>query len=330
MSGYRLFGAETSPYSIKVRAFLRYKNARFDWIPRSRETEAEFKNFASVPTVPLLLSPDGSANQDSTDIIATLEADHPEPSAVPTDPACCAIALILEDYADEWLNKCMFQMRWSRSPDREAAAQRVLHQLYSGKLPAKKKEAQDKIVERMNEQLPNVGASEANADVLSASFRRFAELLDAHLAKNLYLFGGRPSAADFALAGQFHQLLADPTSSEYLTDRAPFVAAWSMFMDAPKAGAPFKPLDELAETLLPIMKDEVAKTYLPWAAKNSENASKRRKAVKIDLEDGPFEQPTQKYAGKSFKAVKKALSKLADAEGLEAFLDASGAKPYFS
>ena len=328
MSGYRLFGAETSPYSIKVRAFLRYKNARFDWIARSKDTEAEFKNYASVPTVPMLLSPDGSANQDSTDIIATLEADHPTPSAVPDDPACAAIALIFEDYADEWLNKCMFYQRWSRSPDREAAALRVLSQLNGGRLPKKKKEAQDKIVERMSQQLPSVGASDTNASVLTASFRRFAELLDIHLSKNLYLFGGRPSAADFALAGQFHQLLADPTSAEYLSDRAPFVAAWSMFMDAPKAGAPFKPLSELSETLLPIMRDEIAKTYLPWAAKNSESASKRRKKVSIDLEDGTFEQPTQRYAGKSFKAVKKALTKLSAAEGLEAFLDASGAKPY--
>ena len=330
MSGYRLFGAESSPYSIKVRSFLRYKNARFDWVPRSKETEAEFTNYASVPTVPLLLSPDGTANQDSTDIIATLEADHPTPSAVPDDPACAAIALIFEDYADEWLNKCMFHQRWSQSPDREAAALRILDQLLSGKKPAKKKEAQDKIVARMVDQLPNVGASDANAPVLRASFHRFAQLLDAHLAKNLYLFGGRPSAADFALAGQFHQLLADPTSSEFLTDRAPFVAAWSMFMDAPKAGAPFKPLAELSETLLPIMRDEVAKTYLPWAAKNAESVSKRRKKVSVELMDGPFEQPTQKYAGKSFKAVKKALGKLSDAEGLDAFLDASGAKPYLS
>lgn len=330
MSGYKLFGAETSPYSIKVRAFLRYKNAKFDWVPRSRETEAEFKALASVPTVPLLLSPDGSANQDSTDIIATLEADHPEPSAVPTDPACAAIALIFEDYADEWLNKCMFHQRWSQSPDKEAAAQRILSQLYGGKAPANRKEAQDKIVARMSEQLPSVGASETNAQVLTTSFRRFAQLLDAHLAKNLYLFGGRPSAADFALAGQFHQLLGDPTSAEYLSDRAPFVAAWSMFMDAPKPGAPFKPLSELTETLLPIMRDEVAKTYLPWAAQNSESASKRRKKVSLELEDGSFEQPTQRYAGKSFKAVKKALSKMKDADGLDAFLDAAGAKPFFA
>lgn len=101
-------------------------------------------------------------------------------------------------------------------------------------------------------------------------------------------------------------------------------------MDAPKAGAPFKPLDELSSTLLPLVRDEVAKTYLPWAAENSEAASRRRKNVSIQLEDGTFEQPTQRYAGKSFKAVKKALGKLSEAEGLSAFLDAAGAKPYFT
>ena len=328
MSGYKLFGAETSPYSIKVRSFLRYKNARFDWVPRSRDSEAEFNKHASVPTVPLLLSPDGSANQDSTDIIATLETDHPEPSAVPEDPACAAIALILEDYADEWLNKFMFFQRWSRSPDREFAAHRVLSQLYNGKPPARKEEAQKTIVTRMDEQLPNVGAGINNGKILETSFRRFTELLDVHLSKNLYLFGGRPSAADFALAGQFHQMLADPTAGEYLTDRAPFVAAWSMFMDAPKAGGPFETLDALNDTLLPIMRDEVSKSYLPWAATNSEAASRRRKKVSVQLDDGEFEQPTQKYAGRSFKAVKKAIAKLSDAPGLEAFLDASRAKPF--
>lgn len=330
MASYKLFGAETSPYSIKVRSFLRYKNARFDWVARSRDTEEEFNKHASVPTVPLLLSPDGSANQDSTDIIATLEADHPEPSAVPEDPACAAIALIFEDYADEWLNKSMFFQRWGQSPDKEAAALRVLNQLYNGKTPAKKKAAQDKIVERMSERLPSLGAVEDHAAILRGSFHRFAQLLDDHLAKNLFLFGGRPSAADFALAGQFHQLLTDPTSAEYISDRAPFVAAWSMFMDAPKPGAPFKPLSELSETLLPLFKDEIAKTYLPWAAANSESVSKRRKKMSVDLTDGTFSQPTQKYAGRSFKAVKKAINKLKDAEGLDAFLDAAGAKPFLS
>ena len=99
-------------------------------------------------------------------------------------------------------------------------------------------------------------------------------------------------------------------------------------MDAPKAGAPFAKLEELSETLLPIFRDELSRAYLPWAAENSESTSRRRKKVSVQLEDGLFEQPTQKYAGRSFKAVKKALSKLAEADGLEAFLDAAKAKPF--
>ena len=46
MSDYRLFGADTSPYSQKVRSFLRYKNIDFDWVSRSRENEEEFQALA--------------------------------------------------------------------------------------------------------------------------------------------------------------------------------------------------------------------------------------------------------------------------------------------
>ncbi|HCN94354.1 MAG TPA: glutathione S-transferase family protein, partial [Hyphomonas sp.] len=108
MSDYRLFGADTSPYSQKVRSFLRYKNIDFDWVSRSRENEEEFQALARVASVPLLVSPSRSANQDSTAIISALEEDHPEPTAVPDDVATSTLALILEDYADEWLNKIMF------------------------------------------------------------------------------------------------------------------------------------------------------------------------------------------------------------------------------
>ena len=72
MSDYRLFGADTSPYSQKVRSFLRYKNIDFDWVSRSRENEEEFQALAQVASVPLLVSPTRKANQDSTAIISCL------------------------------------------------------------------------------------------------------------------------------------------------------------------------------------------------------------------------------------------------------------------
>ncbi|MEL6781861.1 MAG: glutathione S-transferase family protein [Pseudomonadota bacterium] len=327
MTAYRLFGAETSPYSLKVRSYLRYKDIGFEWIPRSAATEEEFRAHASAPTVPLLIFPNRPASQDSTAMLLALQTDHKEPESVPDDPACEALALILEDYADEWLNKAMFRCRWGDMPDKRHAAGRVLNQLFAGKTPRDRKKAENQIMDSMAARLPLVGADEGNAGTLKESFHRFAKLLDAHLQEHLFLFGGKPSIADFALAGQLQQLLMDPTPGEWLRERAPFVTAWCEFMEDPKAGAPFKSLPELESTLLPIFQDEVSRTFLPWAAANAASASRRKKAFSVTLDDGMFEQSTQRYAAKSFKEMKKKVARLAKkADTLQSFLDTAGAK----
>ncbi|MEM9669385.1 MAG: glutathione S-transferase family protein [Pseudomonadota bacterium] len=324
MADYRLFGAETSPYSLKVRSFLRYKGADFDWVQRSAATEEEFNRHAVLPAVPLLINPDGKASQDSTNMLAALEKKVVEPSAMPADKACQALSYILEDYADEWLNKAMFLGRWGQSPDKEAAAARVLEQLLSGKQPAKKREAKESVIARMTERLAIVGATAENGPLLTASFHRFCELLNAHLEQHLFIFGGRPSPADFALAGQLQQTLMDPTNGTWLTDRAPFVTAWCEFMENPTAGGPFVSLTELQATLLPIFKEEVAVTFLPWAEANSEAITKRKKAIELEIGGTPYSQSTQRYASKSWRTVKKAVQKLSKSDGLEAFLNDAG------
>ena len=329
MTAYRLFGAETSPYSLKVRSFLKYKGVEFDWIGRSQATEEEFQSFARVPTVPLLVSPKRAPNQDSTDILSCVENDHSEPSAVPDDAACAVLALILEDYADEWLNKAMFLQRWGQKPDREAAAERTMEHLFDGKLPRAKKKTRDQIVKRMRDRLPLVGVEKKNEKTLKTSFERFTTLLNKHLENNLFVFGGRPSVADFALAGQYAQMLTDATPGTWLRDNAPFVTAWCEFMDAPKAGAPFKPLDELKETLLPIFKDEIAQTYLPWAEANLKASQDKADRVSVKIEKKAFEQVTQQYAGTSFKSVQKAVRRLNDNDALTGFLKDAGADGFF-
>jgi len=163
-----------------------------------------------------------------------------------------------------------------------------------------------------------------NEKVLKPSFERFFTLLNAHLEKTLFLFGGRPSAADFAIAGQVAQLLLDPTPGDWLRANAPFVTAWSEFMDAPKAGGPFQPLGELEATLLPLFRDEVAVTYLPWAAANMRAAEAKEDRVTLKLGGKAYDQITQHYAARAFKSVSKAIEAAKEADGLTAFLDASG------
>jgi hypothetical protein len=240
------------------------------------------------------------------------------------------LSLVLEDYGDEWLNKCMFQQRWGQSPDREAAALRVLTQLYDGKLPRARKAPQKQIAERMADRLPLVGAEAENWETLENSWRRFAGLLNDHLKDHLFLFGGRPSVADFAIAAQFQQMLLDPTPGAWLQDRAPFLVAWCEHMEGPHAGGPFEDLTALGETLAPLFKDELSVTYLPWASANTASASRNKKRFSATLGDGIFEQSTQRYAARAFRAVRAAFAKSADNAPLQDFLEATAAKKYLS
>lgn len=328
MADYRLFGAETSPYSMKVRSALRYKGIAFDWVARSASNEAAFRTHALTPTVPLLISPSGAV-QDSTLILTQLEASHPQPPARPEEPACQALALILEDYADEWLNKCMFQQRWGQQPDRDAAAMRVLIQLNDGKRPRAFKAPARQIATRMLARLSLVGAEAENGPTLENSYRRFALRLNTHLQNHLFIFGGRPSAADFAIAAQFQQMLTDPTPGSWLKERAQFLVAWCAHMDDPKAGGPYAPLTELEATLLPLFEGEVARTYLPWAHANAASASREKKKFSVTLDDGLFEQATQAYAARAFNGVRSAISGRLNDPALSAFLDAAGARSFF-
>ena len=84
--GYRIIGAEMSPYSVKVRSYFRYKGIPHQWILRNAASQAEFEKYAKMPIIPLVVTPDGTGIQDSTPIIDQVEKLHPEPSIHPAEP----------------------------------------------------------------------------------------------------------------------------------------------------------------------------------------------------------------------------------------------------
>lgn len=325
MASYRLFGAETSPYSLKVRTFLQFKGVDFEWIGRSAKTEEAFQAEAQVPTLPLLIAPDQRRNQDSSSILAGLEAEVSEPCTVPDDAACASLALLLEDYADEWVNKLMVFQRWGQKPDRDAAGDRAMADLLDGELPRAKKKTRDQIIKRMRDNLSLVGIEKKNEKVLKPAFERLFTLLDAHLKTTPFLFGERPSMADFALSAQVGQLLMDPTPAAWLTAKAKAVVAWSNSMVSPVAAGPFRSLEALSPTLLPLIRDEIAQTYLPWATANlaAAEADAPRMSVKIDKK--AYDQVTQHYAARAFRDLRTAMKASSDAPGLAAFLEDAGA-----
>ena len=115
--GYRIIGAEMSPYSVKVRSYFRYKGIPHQWILRNAASQAEYEKYAKMPIIPLVVTPDGTGIQDSTPIIDQVEKLHPEPSIHPDEPVTQFISALIEEFGDEWGNKWMFHYRWARDVD---------------------------------------------------------------------------------------------------------------------------------------------------------------------------------------------------------------------
>ena len=221
---YRLFGAETSAYSTKMRSYLKYKGVAFDWTPRTEESEEEIKRVSRFPTLPVLVTASGFAVHDTTPMMEALEADSPEPSAMPADPALAFLVCVLEEYADAWLAKTVFHYRWTRKKDQRLAAQRSIDDYYVTTPPssADRKAAEERAIETMGAQLKTMQLEGELGDVLEKSLKRFVRLLDEHLKKHLFIFGERPSMADFAIAGQLIQMLKDPTPAKVIEKEGPF------------------------------------------------------------------------------------------------------------
>ncbi len=308
---YRLYGADLSPYSMKVLHVLKYKSIPHEWIARTAARQAEFQRFAKLPLVPVLVGADDFSQQDSTPIIETLERRYPEPSIVPDDPALAFVSALLEDYADEWVNKAMFHYRWTYDADQQSAAHRIVAAMFEGDDQMDRAAAEAAIRERMTQRVHLVGSSAATAPVIEQSFKRLIALLEAHLASRSYLFGGRPAIADFGLAAQLAQLLSDPTPGALLRAQAPKVAAWCARVAQAAVEGPFEPLDALIPTLAPLLQDEVAGVYLPWMAANAA-ALQAGEQVDVDLPGGAFTQAPQKYAARSFQDIRARYRTVSD------------------
>lgn len=321
---YRLFGAETSAYSTKMRSYLRYKGVEHQWLVRNQDTEEELRTLSKFPTLPVLVIGNGFAVHDTTPMMEALEADRPEPSAMPADPAIAFLAFVLEEYADIWVSKAVYHYRWTRKRDQRIAAQRVVEEYYTTP-PEDRKAVEDAAIVRMLGEIKRVGLDEEMGGVIEKSFKRLLKLLNDHLSKHLCLFGGRPSIADFALAGQLIQMRKDPTPARLIEKDAPFVTAWCDFMESPKAGGPFESLASLSDTLLPLFADELSVAFLPWAAENLESSLAGAERFEVTLGRDKVAGEPLRSAARSFKDLRKRFVTAQTIQELRAFTDAAGA-----
>jgi len=101
-----------SPFCVKVRDALRYKRVPFETI--NATSPMQVRKLNPRGKLPVMID-DGTKLADSTEIIRHLETRHPEPRLYPQDPRTRAMALMIEDWADESLYWHVVYERWQVS-----------------------------------------------------------------------------------------------------------------------------------------------------------------------------------------------------------------------
>lgn len=321
---YRIYGAEMSPYSVKVRSYFRYKGIPHRWIVRNDETDAEYQKYAKIQIVPLVVTPEDTGIQDSTPIIEHVEALHPEPSIHPQEPVTAFVSALLEEFGDEWGNKWMFHYRWAREVDQLSSAGRLARAM----MPAADEERHTAMAAmvraRMVDRVWFVGSNQQNAPQIEDSFREALGQLDAHLANRPYLFGARPAFGDFGLWGQMYEAWTDPTPGALIEGRAHNVLAWVQRMLWPRAEGDFEVWSSLAPTLMPFLQRQVGRLFMPWTLANEAAIAGGQEEFSVDLDTRTWTQKPQKYHAKSLRALRGKYAAVPNKGALDAVLERAG------
>jgi glutathione S-transferase len=322
--GYRIIGAEMSPYSVKVRAYFRYKAIPHQWILRNAASQAEFEKHAKMPIIPLVVTPDGTGIQDSTPIIEAMEKLYPIPSIDPADPIARFISALIEEFGDEWGNKWMFHYRWARDVDQISSAGRIARMRGPGAGEQEHMAFAGQVRARMVDRVWFVGSNEMTAPQIEAGFLDMLGLLDSHLAGRAYLFGGRPALGDFGLWGQIYEMWTDPTAGALIGGAAPHVLDWVHRMLWPKAEGAFETWSTLEPTLMPILTRQVGARFMPWTCANEKALAGKQEEFSVTLADQCWTQKPQKYHARSLGMLRAKYAATADKTALDPVLQAAG------
>jgi glutathione S-transferase len=321
---YRIIGAEMSPYSVKVRSYFRYKGIPHQWVLRNALSQAEFESHAKMPIIPLVVTPERAGIQDSTPIIDAMEKLHPEPSIHPDDPVTRFISALIEEFGDEWGNKWMFHFRWARDVDQISSAGRIARMRGPNTSEDKHAAFTEQVRARMVDRVWFVGSNAANAPQIEAGFLDMLALLDNHLATRPYLFGGRPAFGDFGLWGQIYEMWTDPTAGALIGGGAPHVLDWVHRMLWPKAEGAFEEWATLEPTMMPILKQQVGKRFMPWTSANAKAIADAQEEFSVMLGDHVWTQKPQKYHARSLGMLRAKYAAVSDKAALDPVLDAAG------
>lgn len=305
---HRLYGVPHSLYTGIARCYLRTQGVPYVEIPTSDPDFAErIMPVIQRSIIPVLETPEGEIIQDSLDIIDHFEQQGVPYSAYPPGLLQRVLAVIIAYYGTQAMLPHAMHYRWTYRDDQEAF---LRDQFAAGAGEA----LADKIMSRMNSYLPQLGVNDHTIPEIEASYEQLLDTLNAHFAEHPYVFGGRPSLADYGLIGpMFAHLGRDPVPGNIMKTRAPKVFRWVERMTAPGLDTPeftgcgddFLADDAIPSTLEPLLR-QIADEIFPMLTDKLTFMDGLIQEQQPDDGQPVSEKPHQRYVGAvetSFRGV---------------------------
>ncbi|MEY4339156.1 MAG: hypothetical protein RLZ14_1006 [Actinomycetota bacterium] len=333
----KLAGAYGSPYSLKMRAVMRYRHIPFTWVLRGSRWDVDFPS-VPVALIPALAFPDADGNYteamiDSSPQIMRLETMFDQRSLVPTDPVVAFIDHLIEDYADEWVTKAMYHFRWHHLYPRAIEKASVLLPLNNElHLSPKRHEGGTRFIrERQIGRTALVGSTDQNRPVIESSYVRLLRLLDEHLLHHDFLLGDRPGRGDMGLYGQLVQLVHwEPDSMELAVAEGPRVMVWVDWLDdlswwEVDGDAGWHSRADLPPTSHALL-HEIGRTYAPFMVANAAALAAGDEMVVCEIDGSEYRQGAFPYQGKCLTWLREAYAALSatDRAAVDTMLDGTG------
>jgi glutathione S-transferase len=325
---YKLIGSTASPYAIKLRALLRYRRIPFDWVIMTKALRKQTEHLRPN-LIPVLQYPDGTFGGETTTLAYDLEARHRERSVIPEDKAIAFVSDLLEDVADEWAVKPLFLYRWWDPEDQAYVSRWAAEEWSTSDAETGSLEEIEQFRQRQISRMAILGATAENRPLLEESYRRILAAFEPHVGMTRYLFGSRPSLADFAWFGQLSEMATDPTPMRIMRERAPFTDHWVRRLDdASGVEGEWYPCEQAsggwAEALLRI----AGELYLPFLVANAEAFGNGVERLEINVWGRPYALAPFKYQVKCLQLLRSkfAALDLEDRNALLPVLDRTGCR----
>ena len=321
-----VYGANQSFFTRKVTGYLDYK--QLPWhLRRGVGPSQQLRDGGWPGGLPAVIGGDGDVMWDSTSLILHLEHHFPERGVLPVDPVQRFLAFVLEDFNDEWLYRPAVGSRWLY-PDTADHGSWDLAREAVHEIPVPIGQIRELVSAGVTMSLEPLGVTPHNIDaIIDESLKPWLGALSEHVGAHGYLFGARPSIADFAFyGGNAAHFVNDPLCWEWTEQCGPEVAQHMFRLTNPadQQFGDWSPGGEVPDTMLGLLR-QVGRHYLPWVAAATIDGH-----ASIEFDDGAVADITATEFVKQARGVMLARYVDARSPAIDAVLDEAGILPYFA